>query len=62
MSLRRGFSLKLNEFGDQNLKSFAEQAFVGLFLLTIAGIFLALSLIHTLFFDFLQKTKATFVL
>jgi serine phosphatase RsbU (regulator of sigma subunit) len=52
-----GFSLKLNEFGDQNLKSFAEQAFVGLFLLTIAGIFLALSLIHTLFFIFYRKQK-----
>lgn len=52
-----GFSCKLMQYGDQNLEAFTEQAAVALFLLTIAGIFLALALIHFLFFIFYRKQK-----
>ncbi len=52
-----GFSCKLMQYGDQNLAAFTEQRAVALFLLTIAGVFLALALIHFLFFIFYRKQK-----
>ncbi|MDP2385811.1 MAG: SpoIIE family protein phosphatase [Bacteroidota bacterium] len=52
-----GFSCKLMQYGDQNFVTFTEQRAVALFLLTIAGVFLALALIHFLFFVFYRKQK-----
>ncbi|MCD6066137.1 MAG: protein serine/threonine phosphatase [Bacteroidetes bacterium] len=52
-----GFSCRLMKYGGQNLDAFTEQAAVALFLLTIAGIFLALAMIHFLFFVFYRKQK-----
>jgi serine phosphatase RsbU (regulator of sigma subunit) len=55
-----GFTCWLAKYGKQNLSTYTEQVIVGLFLLVIAGIFLALAMIHFLFFVFYRKQKQHF--